>query len=38
MEIIVNFGGCSNCDALNSGPEEKKKKKPHLSREALGAF
>lgn len=49
MEIIVNFGGRSNCDALNSGVEgrkknkktkdvERKKKKKHLSREASAAF
>lgn len=33
MEIIVNFGGCSDCDALNS----RLTKKP-LSCEASGHF
>lgn len=41
MEIIVNFGGRSNCDALNSGVEgikRKTEKKKHLSCEASAAF
>ena len=34
MEIIVNFGGGSDCDALNS----RQKKGKTLSREASGHF